>query len=177
MRLAGLAALLLAAAMPGAQPERPRIPRAELAPLERGFDANFTKPGQQYPFDPLGTTRAVYLKGYGVVFTTELNLLVTPRITPFNQFIQKEDVERTHRQKLANLEALKKAMRELLATSAASLDALPPNEQIVVAVTLFYYSWEQKAGLPSQILMQASKGALVKGGGAALNAAVRVEEL
>ena len=62
-------------------------------------------------------------------------------------------------------------MRELLATSAASLDALPPNEQIVVAVTLFYYSWEQKAGLPSQILMQASKGALVKGGRPALDAA------
>ncbi len=176
MKLVGLAALLLAAAMPGAQPERPRIPRAALAPLERGFDASFTKPGQQYPFDPLGSTRAVYLKGYGVVFTTELNLLVVPRITPFNQFIQKEDVERTHRQKLANLEALKKAMRELLTTSAASLSALPPNEQIVVAVTLFYYSWENKAGLPSQILMQASKGALVKGGGLALDALLQVEE-
>ena len=163
MRLAGLAALLLATAMPGTQLAKPKIPRAALAPLEGGFDASLSRPGQQPPFDLLGNTRAVYLKGYGVVFTAELNLIIAPRITPFRQFIAKEDVEKVYRQKLANLEPLRKAMRELLATSAASLNALPPNEQIVVSVTLFYYSWEQKAGLPSQILMQASKGELVQG--------------
>ena len=165
MRLAGIAALLMATAMSGGQPARPRLARAALTPLERGFDALLTKPGQPYPFDMLGNTRAVYLNGYGVVFTAELNLIIAPRITPFRQFIAKEDVEKVRSQKLANLEVLRKAMREHLASVADSLAVLPPNEQIVVSVTLFYYSWEQKDGLPSQILMQASKSALISGAG------------
>jgi len=169
--------LLLAVAMSGGQPARPRFSRTALTPVERSFDSLLTKPGQQYPFDMLGNTRAVYLNGYGVVFTAELNLIIAPRLTPFRQSISKEDVEKVHSQKLANLDVLRRAMREQLSAAAASLDAVPPNEQIVVSVTLFYYSWEQKDGLPSQILMQASKRALLKGGGPALDAAVRVEEL
>ena len=62
-----------------------------------------------------------------------------------------------HQRKAAKLPLLKQAMREMLAASAASLTALPADDQIVVAVTLFYFSWEDRTGLPSQILMQASK--------------------
>ncbi|MCC7176628.1 MAG: hypothetical protein IT159_15650 [Bryobacterales bacterium] len=173
MRSAGVLALLLAAAISGSQPAKPRIARMALAPLESSFDSALSKPGQQYPFDLLGNTRGVYLGGFGVVFTAEVNLIIAPRITPFRQFISKEDVARVHQQKTANLPVLKQAMRELMERTASTLDALPPGEQVVVAVTLFYYSWEQKDGLPSQILMQASKSALGKGGAAA----VRVEEL
>lgn len=176
MRLAGVAALLLAAVLSGVQPTKPRITRAELTPLERAFDASLTRPGQQLPFDMLGSARAVYLNGYGVVLTAELNLIIAPRITPFRQFIAKEDVERVRSQKLENLEVLRRAMREQLRTAAASLGDMPPNEQVAVSATLFYYSWEQRDGLPSQILMQASKGALLKGGAQGLDAAVRVEE-
>jgi hypothetical protein len=69
---------------------------------------------------------------------------------------------------------LKKAMREMLVTSAAALDTLPPSSQVVLAVTLFYYSWEQRAGLPSQIVMRAPRSALLRGD--ALEASLRVEE-
>ncbi len=176
MRPAVVAALLAAAVLPALPPAGPRISRGELAPVERGFDASLTRPGQQYPFDMLGSTRAVYLNGYGVVLTAELNLIIAPRITPFRQFISKEEVERVRSQKLANLEVLRRIMREHLRTAASLLGDLPPGEQVVISVALFYYSWEQKDGLPSQILMQASKGALLRSAGPALDAAVRVEE-
>ncbi len=67
-------------------------------------------------------------------------------------------------------------MREYMVSAAGSLGAMPAEERVVVAVTLFYYSWEQRTGLPSQIVMQAARGALAKGAGAALDAAVKVEE-
>jgi len=172
-----MVALALVALAAGGQPARSRVPRAALAPLEAKFDGRFTQPGQADPFDLLGNTRAVYLNGYGVVFTAELSLIVTPPVTPFRQAVTKEDIERIHRRKLAKLEGLKRAMREMMAEAARSLDGLPPGEQVVFAVTLFYYSWEQRAGLPSQIIMQATKQELVRGPAAAAEAAIRIEEL
>lgn len=174
MRFTGLVALLLALAAPGAQPPKTAISRASLAPIESGFDARMSTPGQADPYDLLGNTRGVYLEGYGVVFSTEVNLIVAPAITPFRPTISKEVVEAVHRRKLAKLDVLKKAMREMLTSSAAALDTLPPSSQVVLAVTLFYYSWEQRAGLPSQIVMRAPRSALLRGD--ALEASLRVEE-
>jgi hypothetical protein len=171
--LAVLLALLVAAAMPAAEPAKTRVSRGSLVPLESSFDVRMAKPGQEDPFDLLGNARGVYLEGYGVVFTAEINLIVTPPITPFRPQISKEEIERIHQRKLAKLQVLKKVMREMMASSAASIDGLPANEQVVVAVTLFYYSWENRDGLPSQILMQAPKGALA---GGSAQAAVQVKE-
>ncbi|HSW49658.1 MAG TPA: hypothetical protein VLH09_05750 [Bryobacteraceae bacterium] len=176
MKFAALVALLLAAMMPAAEQPTAKVPRTSLAPLESAFDARMTRPGQDDPFDLLGNTRGVYLPGYGVVLTAEVNLVTTPPITPFRPAVIKEDAANLRRRKLAKLEVLKKAMRELMASTASSLGSLPPGEQVAVAVTLFYYSWEQRAGLPSQILMQAPRAALLGGAGPSLDAALRIEE-
>ncbi len=78
MKPPALAVLLLAALMPAAQPQRARVTRAAIAPLESSFDARIGAPGQPEPFDLLGNTRGVYLEGYGAVFTAEANLIVMP---------------------------------------------------------------------------------------------------
>ena len=176
MRLAALAGLLALAGLAATQPVKPRVSRATLAALEGGFDGRLSRPGQQDAFDLLGNTRGVYLEGYGVVFTTELNLIVMPGMSPFRPQVTKEEIDRVHQRKLAKLEVLKKAMREMMATSAAAIDGLPANEQVAVAVTLFYYSWEDRTGLPSQLLMQAPKSALLGGAVQVANAAVQIKE-
>jgi len=176
MRLAALVGLLALAGIQAAQPSKPRVTRGSLAPLESTFDVRISRAGQEDPFDLLGNTRGVYLDGYGVVFTTELNLIVTPPITPFRPQVSKEEIERIHQRKVAKLQVLKKAMREMLASSAAAIDGLPPNEQVVIAVTLFYYSWEDREGLPSQILLQAPKSVLVGAPGQTSNLAVQLKE-
>ncbi len=176
MRLVAVAGLLAVTALAAAQPAKPKVSRATLAPLEGGFDARLSRPGQQDAFDLLGNTRGVYLDGYGVVFTTELNLIVMPGMSPFRPQVTKEEIERVHQRKLAKLEVLKKAMREMMASSAAAIDGLPANEQVAVAVTLFYYSWEDRSGLPSQILMQAPKSALLGGAVQVANAPVQIKE-
>lgn len=177
MRLAGLMALLLAVVLPATQPTRVKIARGSLTTMESSFDVRLTKLSQDDPFDLLGNTRGVYLEGYGAVFTTELNLIVTPSITPFRPSISKADADKVHQRKLQKLPVLKRAMREMLIASAAALDKLPADEQLVLAVTLFYYSWEDRAGLPSQIVLQAPKNALLQGAGRVPDAAFRIEEL
>ena len=176
MRFAIAVALLAAAGLQAAQPGRSKVTRNALVPFESSFDVRLTKAGQEDPFDLLGNTRGVYLAGYGVVFTAELNLIVTPPVTPFRPPVTKEEIERIHQRKLAKLQVLKKAMRDLMVSSAAALDGLPASEQVVVAVTLFYYSWEDRDDLPSQIMLQAPKSALVSGSGQALNAALQIKE-
>jgi hypothetical protein len=170
-----LAAFLLASLMPAAQPQRAKVTRAALAPLESSFDARIGAPGQPDPFDLLGNTRGVYLEGYGAVFSAEANLIVLP-LSPFRPALTKDEIANIHRRKLAKLDVLKKTMKDLLVSSAAALGGVPPEERVVVAVTLFYYSWEQRAGLPAQVVMQAPRSALVKGAGPALDAVLKVEE-
>jgi hypothetical protein len=52
---------------------------------------------------------------------------------------------------------------------------------VVVGVTLFYYSWEDKTSLPGQILLRAPRSSLLdyrlgKNTGTALDAIIRTEE-
>ena len=173
---------LLATALWAPAGDKPRVSRAALAAVENSFNGQITKLNLTDPFDLLGVTRGVYLEGYGAVFTSEVSLVIVPAITPFRMSVSKEEVETVRRRKLKQLPLLKQAMRDMLVASAASLDAVPPEEQIVVGVTLFYYSFENKSGLPSQLLMQAQRKILVdfharRISEDAIEAAIRVQEL
>lgn len=159
MKVTAVVAILLAAALPALPQEKQAITREALAAVEKSFDGRIASLGQEEPFDLLGNTRGIYLEGFGVVFTTEVSPIITPGTSPFRPTIPKEMVEKIHQKKLDRIPLLKQAMREMLVSSAVALGALPPDEQIVVGVTLLYYSWEDRSGLPSQILMQALKGA------------------
>jgi len=136
-----------------------RVTRSALASVEKSCDSRFARSYDS--FDLLGTARGVYLEGYGAVFSTELNLIVSPNVSPFHQSFTKIEIARIHGQKVQRLPMLKQKMRELLVASAASLENLPPSEQVVLAVTLFHYSWEDYSGLPSQIVMQAERQKLL----------------
>jgi hypothetical protein len=70
-------------------------------------------------------------------------------------------------------------MREVMAETAAAseIDPLPPNERIVLGVTLFYYkTWEDSTGLPRQIVMSAEKQQLLKARRDKLDLATVIQE-
>lgn len=183
MKGATLAAALLATAAVAAAPDAPRVSRAALAAIEKNFDARIERDIIDNPFLLLGTTRGVYLPGYGAVFTAELNLITLPAFTPFHPHFTKEELAKIRAKKLERLPRLKRLMQETLVGAAASLDTVPPNERIAVGVSLFYHrSWEDTTGLPSQVIMEAQKQSLLdyqaqRITGAALEAALRVQEL
>lgn len=158
----GLVAFLTAALAFASAAQKPRLVRESLAALERILDSRIERHSIEDPFLLLGTTRGLYLEGYGAVLTVEVNLVSGPAITPFRPALSREEIARLHARKLQRLPMLRQIMREMLLDAAASLEAVPPEEQVVLAVSLFYYSWEDRAGLPSQILMQAQRQQLLK---------------
>jgi len=168
-------AIFLALFLAGQEaPPHPRITRAALAGVEKSIDGRLAHANTPDSFDLLGPTRGVYLEGYGVVFSTEVNLIVSPNLSPFHQSFTPVEVTRIRARKQRQVPVLKQNMREMLIASAAALENLPPNEQVVLAVTLFHYSWEDVSGIPSQIVMQAERQKLLSN--AARESAIRTQE-
>ncbi|HXB71510.1 MAG TPA: hypothetical protein VNY05_24960 [Candidatus Acidoferrales bacterium] len=141
-----------------------KIAPQNLKELESRFDMQLASiGGPNDPIDILGTTRGLYLDGYGAVFTSEMSLIITPRINPFHQQMTKEEVAAVHRRKSARLPLLKQAMADMMKNSALALTQIPDSQQIVVAVRLLYLPYEDTTGLPAQVLMSASRRDILNG--------------
>jgi hypothetical protein len=137
------------------------VPRAQIETLERHFDRRLQSFDVNDPFYILGATRGVYLDGYGMVFTSEVGLVQTPNITPFRPQISKEDIAKVRQRKLARVPQVKKLMRDMLVQSGNVLVTMPADQQVVIAMIMAYSPWEDKTGLPLQIMMQAQRKTLV----------------
>lgn len=173
---------LLLAAVAVAIGAVPRVSRSVLHAMELSFDKRIQTMSPDAPFELLGNTRGVYLEGYGVVFTSEVNLSFSSNISPFQPTMPREYVLKLRLRKLERVPILKKSMQEEMVAMASSLDTVPANEQIVLGVTLVYYPWEDSAGLPSQIVMQAERQKLLdvqlgRTSRASLDSIIRVQEL
>lgn len=143
--------------------DRPVVSRAMLAERERTLDRRFVgEVLDDNGYLLLGGTRGIYLEGYGVVFSLELNLVAGPAITPFRQQISEEEIKRVHQRKLDRLPQLRKTMRGALVATANALSAVPPEENVVMAVSLLNLGWEDTKGLPSQIVMKAQRKTLLE---------------
>ncbi len=157
----------------------PRVTRPMLVAMEKSLDSRVTRLSQDNPFVLLGPTRGIYLEGYGAVFTAEINLVSSPgALMMFRPQLTKEEIEQHRQRKLSRLPQLKEALRQALLDSAASLDTVPGEEQIVVVAMLSKYPWEDTAGLPQQIMMQASKKQLLdqRGNPSVLDSVIRTIE-
>jgi hypothetical protein len=151
--------------------DKQTVDRNLLGTLERGCNKRIETLFDD-PYMLLGLTRGVYLDGYGVVLTAEVNLAITPGATPFRMAMTDEEKATLRKKKLDRLPGLKQAMREVLVSSAKTLQPMPGSEQVVVAITLLNRSFEMTQGLPSQIVMQAPKQALMGG----VTTAIKVRE-
>jgi hypothetical protein len=141
-----------------------KIPLSSFVQLERAFDGKLSAIGAGgEPIDLLGATRGIYLDGYGVVFTTEMGLIVTPTINPFNQTITDTQKTRVHSAKVSRLATLRQVVTEMARTVATNLGQVPENQQVVVAVRLAYSGWENTSGLPGLIVAKADRRSAVAG--------------
>ncbi len=170
--------LLFAAVVVGAAVEKPRVSRTSMAAMEKSFDGKVTRLWDDNPFVLLGSTRGVYMDGYGALFTAEINLATGP--TMFGQGeMSKEQVARHKQKKIARLPVLREATRQMMMATAASLDSVGADEQIVYCIFLSRYPWEDVTGMPSQMQFQAQKKKLLdvqRAGGAGLESAIKIVE-
>ncbi len=152
--------LVLALASALAAAEKPRVTREELAGVEKSMDNAVRSWDVTAPYDLLGFTQGVYLPNYGVVFTCEVNLMITV-ITPFSPPPSGPKLAQLKQKKQQRLTFVRGWMRDALVNAGASLAGVPGEERVVFSVTLFYQSFEDHSGMPNQIILEAPRQALV----------------
>jgi hypothetical protein len=180
MRLAFMMALAALTAQAGSRAgdAPPKIDQATMAKVSDGVDYGFRQLWPEYPSESVGVTQLIYIRGYGAVLSGKLNLAPGLGVTPFHPEITKDDKARTRNEKVKRMPKLRAAMQDLLLKSAAQLRDVPDNEEVALGVSLFYWHWEDRAGLPDQVVMHGTKKALLAAGQdkVALTTAVKVDE-
>lgn len=157
----------------------PRVSRGALEAMERAMDRKFETTMDEDPFSLLGATRGVYLDGYGVVFTTEVDLAPSAAPNPFRPAYGRGELMLLKEKKKYRIQQLKESMRAMLYECASTLDTLRTDENITIAVTVPYFRWENSEGMPRQIVLTATRKTALdaKAGSPAAIAAVKVQEL
>ena len=174
--------LLLVAAVCISAADSPRVSRSLLGSAETSFDDKIKTLWPDNPLALVGSTRGIYLEGYGAVFTAEVNPISGPLALFHGSTYTKAEKDGYHKKRKDRLPLLVGAMKQTLVATAASLDPVPADEQIVVAVVLDHNMWEDVTGMPTQVMVQGSKRKLLEaqragaGGAALLDSAIRVTE-
>src|SRR6266566_9797468 len=148
-----LAMTAAGSASAAAASDAPLVARNTIVIAEKNLDNRFTRLWTDNQFAVLGLTRGVYLEGYGVVFTTEVNLVTAPVLGIVPIAVTKDGIAQHKKMKRERIPDLKRALQQALAEMASSkeLAAVPPDEQIVLVAFLSHYPWEDLDGLPSQV--------------------------
>ena len=139
------------------------IDSAVVAKIESAFEQKVKDLDPNDPFDRLGACSGVYISGYGLVFTLPLSLVSAPTFGPFTGGFTPQKADAIHKRKLAHLPLLKKAMSEMALQASKAFPTLPPTDKVVVAARLFYLDYEDKTGLPEQIVVRDERGPALTG--------------
>ncbi len=144
-------------------PDQSRLSLDAIRNLERALDTKLTSIRPE-AINLMGATRGLYLPGYGLVFTAELDLVQAPTAGGlFRREITPTDITSVHARKVAQLPVLEQLLRDMVTSAAQKANPMPDNERIVVAVRLWYQAYEDTTGLPSQIRMSADRKSAISG--------------
>lgn len=133
----------------------------QLKRVERSIDGRFERFIDPSPMVLVGVTRGFHLERFGVVFSLEVNVFPTPNLSPFFKGYDEEQKRNLNRRKKERLKSLESLARKILTEEAAKIEALPTDETVALAISMFYYNWEHIAGLPLHVVVQAPKSALL----------------
>ncbi len=133
--------------------------RAELADAEHRVDMAIQQKWSDDPLVLIGGTRAFYIEGFGVVMTTELNLVTGPSVNPFHPNLSPEDKERYRKRKNERFPQLKDLMSSTVQQAKTWFPTLKDDEQIALGVQLYRYTWEDPGSIPSQMIWTTTKRA------------------
>lgn len=131
----------------------------QMETMERAIDRAFRSADGTKPA-AISATRAIFLPAYGAVFSIEINLAPSANPSPFRRSYTSEEVRAINLRKRAALEPLRRGMRQILIAEGPSLTDLRPDFQVTLAVSLFHFPWEDRTGLPSQVVISATRGRL-----------------
>ena len=115
-----------------------------------------------HPFAVLQDAKGIYLPRFGVAFHMEINLVPMRTISPFDvRPYTEEELRKTRETKLDRIRQLKDHLSDLLLQHGDDFAALSPEHNVAVVVHLFHLPSEQTQGLPSQLVIEAPRRALL----------------
>lgn len=162
--LAVLLALVSAGPAGSEPPATNTAVHEQIVRTEHAIDGRFSNLKDVIDSTPMplkGVTRGGYLKGFGVVFTVQVNLLPVPNLAPFSGGMSEKDKTNLNLRKRQRLEDLEVRARTILVEEGPRLTEVPATEKVVLVISLLHYSWEDVSELPSQLVMQARRQLLV----------------
>jgi len=154
------AATLLAENVKGTQASP--LDFANLRKVERSIDGRIERFDTESPMYVIGATRGVYVEGTGLVFSVEVSLAPAVGITPFFTKLKPEEIEKIYNAKRARVPVIRDLLLSSLPELAESLPALPAGEDVMVAVTMFYFPYEKLDGMPRQMVVRGDVAELRK---------------
>jgi hypothetical protein len=136
----------------------PLLPLASLKAVEASINDRVSSSVND-PYDLMGPARGTYLEGYGAVFTVYLDLVPTSplNLSPFKPAPTEKELAELRDRKAKKAIVLKETMRDLMVNACRTLQALPPEERVVMEAFLFNYNWEQSRGLAHRIVLTVRK--------------------
>ena len=155
-----LASIFLAAALAISAADAPRVSRVLMTTVEKNLDDRIIRLWPDNQLTLVGPSRGVYLTGYGIVFSAEVSV-ATANISLMNPTVSDADKVVLRKKKAERLPQMKTALKQALVDIAASMDPVPTTDQVVIAVILPRYTWEDTAGVPLQLTAQATRQQLL----------------
>lgn len=152
----------------------PLVKREAVTPLEASIKDHLVSRQMEI----LALPRGLYIEGVGVVFTADVSLVYAPIINPFQLTISPEVRQRNHEKKLLQLPVLRQDMKQIIMDASVALETMPFKEEVILGVTIGHQTWENTAGIPSQIVMRGERGKLLEAklGRIAPDVSIRIQE-
>lgn len=156
-----LAALSVASVIAAEEPAgKPALNFQAVRRSERSIDGRIERYNTESPMEVIGATRAMYLPGTGLLFSIEVSLSPAVGISPFFQGMPPAEVEKIHQAKLGRVPVLRQLLLTLLPEMAKAHAEIPDTEEIVMGATMFYFPYENRKGLPEQMVVRGTAGKL-----------------
>ncbi len=156
---AALATIALCAG--SAYGDRPRLTRAMLTAFEKEFTQSVLTATKDSTVTFIDPPRAYYLDNFGVMMATEMSLVPGYGPTIFGA-LNKEQIQLHHRKVIARLPVLREQMKLALFDGATRFESLDSNDRLAMAVTVYHFAWEDTTDVPTQIVIQGTKKALLE---------------
>lgn len=154
-----LAAIALCAG--AAYADRPHLAKAMLTAYEKQFAVSILSAGKGSAFTFVDPPRAYYVDNFGILMASEISLVPGYGPTMFGT-IGKDQIQIHHHNVTERLPVLREQMKLALFDGATRFDMLDGDDRLAVAVTVYHFAWEDTTGIPSQIVMQGTKKALLE---------------
>lgn len=152
----GLAAALATVTLCAAPAENNAVLKRQMQEVERALLRMFEVQSLIILQEP----KSAYLPGFGIVVHAEVNLYPMRNIMPFApQPYSEQELKTEREQKLLRLRTMQKQLQELLLAQSRLLTQVNGEENLALVIHL--YNPRSYPGIPSQVVVQARRQALL----------------